>query len=168
MGLGKNAYRGRTCPIRTERGANRRHRKAPIRINAFGVRGPDTTVVASKEHASAEAARVGRARCKHLYALCHVLEPSARRTGLAHALWIFHRRPRRSDKGGWKRKTFQAHAWREGNGTAVIGESEVAYTTHDRGVTTWCSNALTSSVNVRRSVNRVSSLVLYIKYYKTN
>jgi hypothetical protein len=34
--------------------ANRRHRKAPIRINAFGVRGLDTTVIASKEHASAD------------------------------------------------------------------------------------------------------------------
>jgi hypothetical protein len=34
--------------------ANRRHRKAPIRINAFGVRGLDTTVVASKENASAD------------------------------------------------------------------------------------------------------------------
>jgi len=34
--------------------ANRRHRKAPIRINAFGVRGLDTAVVAANEHASAD------------------------------------------------------------------------------------------------------------------
>jgi hypothetical protein len=34
--------------------ANRRHRKAPIRINAFGVRGLDTTVVALKEYACAD------------------------------------------------------------------------------------------------------------------
>ena len=69
---------------------------------------------------------MGRARCKQLCASCHVLDPSVRRTGLAHALWIFHRRPRRSDKGRRKRN-FQVHAWRESNGKVVIGESEVAY-----------------------------------------
>jgi len=71
-------------------------------------------------------ARAGRASRQRLCAQCHVLDPSARRTGLAHALWISRRRPRRVTKVDGK-GTFQAarvagERWQGG-----YRESEVAY-----------------------------------------